>query len=178
MTSLPGSTRTAWDNPEYARPTDYPASGRRAGVEVDAALSGELMDDAFWAALEDPLTVRELARMLRKSEGTILLHLQDGTIPGHFIGRSWIVFKGEVRAWLLTRRNTPTGEQVDADPFQDWPEEFRMDELTRFFGKTSQTIRRWLEHGEIPGYRINGRWVAYKAELREALTASLNQRPI
>lgn len=176
MTGLPGSTATAWDNPGYARPTDYPASGRRAGVD-DAALSGELMDDAFWAALEDPLTVRGLAPLLRVHEATVLRRLQDGTIPGHYIGRSWIVFKCEVRAWLLTRRNTPTDELVDVDPLAGWPDELRMGELTRFFGKTHQTVRRWLEAGEIPGYRINGRWIAYKTELRDSLAATSNQLP-
>lgn len=174
MTSLSGSARNAWDNPGYARPTDYPAPGRRAGVN-DAALSGELMDDAFWAALEDPLTVRELAPLLRVHEATVLRRLQDGTIPGHYIGRSWIVFKCEVRSWLLTRRNTPTGEHVDVDPLAGWPEELRMAELTEFFGKTKQTIRRWLEQGEIPGYRINGRWITYRTELRDSLAASSNQ---
>ncbi|MBX3196389.1 MAG: helix-turn-helix domain-containing protein [Microbacteriaceae bacterium] len=135
------------------------------------------MDDAFWAALEDPLPVRELAPLLRVHEATVLRRLQDGTIPGHFIGRSWIVFKCEIRAWLLTRRNTPTGEAVETDPLAGWPDELRMGELVQFFGKTKQTIRRWLEHGDIPGYRINGRWITYASELRESLAASSNQRP-
>ena len=176
MTRRHAATVNAWDNPRYARATDDPLPGRRAGVD-DAALSGALMDDAFWAALEDPLPVRELAPLLRVHEATVLRRLQDGTIPGHHIGRSWIVFKSEVRAWLLTRRNTPTGDVVDPDPLADWPDELRMAELTVFFGKTKQTLRRWLEAGEIPGYRINGRWVVYANELRDALTTSSNQRP-
>lgn len=175
MTSLHGAAATGWDNRGYARPADYPASGRRARVDDDAALSGDLMDDAYWAALEDPLPVRELAPLLRVHEATVHRRLQDGTIPGHYIGRSWIVFKCEVRAWLLTRRNTPSGEHVDADPLSGWPDQLRMAELMEFFGKTKQTIRRWLEHGEIPGYRINGRWIVYRHELGETLAATSNQ---
>lgn len=134
------------------------------------------MNDAYWAALEDPMRVRDLAPLFRVHEATVHRRLKDGTIPGHYIGRSWIVFKCEVRAWLLTRRNVPSDEQVDADPLTGWPDELRMAELMEFFGKTKQTIRRWLEQGEIPGYRISGRWVVYKHELRTALDASSNQR--
>jgi len=87
------------------------------------------------------------------------------------------VFKCEIRAWLLTRRNTPANETIDADPLAGWPDELRMAELVRFFGKTKQTMRRWLEHGDLPGHRINGRWIVYRSELRAALAASSNQRP-
>ncbi|RGE19083.1 helix-turn-helix domain-containing protein [Leucobacter sp. wl10] len=135
-----------------------------------------MTDAEYWDALADPVPVRELAPLFRVHESTVHRHLQNGTIPGHYIGRSWIVYKCEIRAWLADRRNISTGEVIDDDPLADWPDELRMRDLTTFFGKTKQTIRAWLEDGEIPGYQINGRWVAYKAELREVLAATSNQQ--
>jgi len=77
-----------------------------------------MTDNAFWVSLPDPLPVRELAPLLRVNESTVLRRLQDGTIPGHYIGRSWLIYKSEIRAWLLTRRNTPTDEHVDPDAWR------------------------------------------------------------
>ena len=49
-----------------------------------------------------------------------------------------------------------------------------MVELMEIFGKTKQTIRRWLTEQQIPGYVINGRWVVYTHELRLALNTNAN----
>jgi excisionase family DNA binding protein len=132
------------------------------------------MDDEYWSNYSDPLPLAELAVILRLSEATVLRRLTDGTIPGHFIGRSWVVFQSEFRAWLSTRRNQPAGQPIDADPLQDCEDQLGMAELMELFGKTKQTIRRWLTDNQLPGYMVNGRWVVYKHELRESLARSLN----
>ena len=164
--------RSVWDNPKHARQPILSF----AGCRDDEAWITAMTDTEYWEALSDPLPVRELAPLFRVHEATIHRHLQNGTIPGHYIGRSWLVYKCEIRAWLAARRNIPTDQVIDDDPLADFPDELRMRDLMALFGKTKQTIRAWLEDNEIPGYRVNGRWVAYKTELRETLARTSNQR--
>lgn len=135
-----------------------------------------LMDDQYWDKFPEPLTLHALATILRVSEATALRRLQDGTIPGHFIGRSWIIFKGEFRTWLAGTRNEPLPAIANADPLAEYDDQLGMSELMELFDKTKQTIRRWLADKQIPGYLVGGRWTVYKSELREALARTSNQR--
>lgn len=128
-----------------------------------------LMGDRYWSNFSDPLPLSEIALILRLSEATVLRRLGDATIPGHFIGRSWVVFQSEFRAWLASSRNLPVDELPNPDPLIDCENQLGMAELMEIFGKTNQTIRRSLTEQQIPGYMINGRWVAYTHELRHAL---------
>jgi predicted DNA-binding transcriptional regulator AlpA len=136
-----------------------------------------LMDDEYWSHFSDPLPLSDLALILRISEATVLRRLGDATIPGHFIGRSWIVFQSEFRAWLASRRNQPLEELPNPDPLINCDDQLGMAELMELFGKTKQTIRRWLVDEQIPAYQISGRWIVYKSELRTTLASTLNQRP-
>lgn len=111
---------------------------------------------------------------MRLSETTVLRRLQDATIPGHFVGGSWIVFQSEFRAWLAGRRNLPMDELPNPDPLIACADQLGIVELMEIFGKTKQTIRRWLTEQQIPGYVINGRWVVYTHELRQTLNTNLN----
>jgi hypothetical protein len=137
-----------------------------------------LMDDEYWAKFPEPLTLRAIATILRVSETTVLRRLQDSTIPGHFIGGSWIVFKGEFRAWLATTRNEPFDAGVNTDPLAEYEDELGMSELIELFDKTKQTIRKWLLNKTIPGYQVLGRWTVYKAELHDTLVQTSNQAPV
>jgi predicted DNA-binding transcriptional regulator AlpA len=137
-----------------------------------------LMDDEYWSHFSDPLPLSEVAVILRISEATVLRRLGDATIPGHFIGGSWIVFQSEFRAWLVSRRNQPLEELPNPDPLINCDDQLGMAELMDLFGKTKQTIRRWLLENQIPGYMLNGRWTVYTGELREALNSNLNIRGI
>ena len=133
------------------------------------------MDDEYWSHFSDPLPLSDLAVILRISEATVLRWLGDATIPGHFIGHSWIVFQSEFRAWLAGRRNQPVEEAINPDPLINCDEQLGMAELVELFGKTKQTIRRWLLDSQIPGYQISGRWTVYKSELKALLAATSNQ---
>ena len=135
---------------------------------------GFLMDDEYWSNFSDPLPLSELAVILRVSEATVLRRLGDATIPGHFIGRSWIVFQSEFRAWLASRRNQPVDELPNPDPLINCDDQLGMTELMELFGKTKQTVRRWLTDNQIPGYMLNGRWVVYTHELRQTLDSNSN----
>lgn len=160
---------------------EIPLRGDNSGhAPALAALGAEfggspLMDDDYWASIPDPLPVRDLALLFKMSESSVFRRLQDGTIPAHYIGRSWIVYKGEVRAWLLTRRNVPLEMDFDPDPLADYPDAMPIPDLMAVFGKTKQTIRVWLKDGTIPAYKVNGRWIAYKAEIRQLLAQTSNQ---
>jgi hypothetical protein len=137
-----------------------------------------LMDDEYWPHFSDPLPLSELALILRLSETTVLRRLQDVTIPGHFIGGSWIVFQSEFRAWLASRRNPSMDELPNLDPLIACEDQLGMVELMEIFRKTKQTIRRWLTERQIPGYLINGRWVVYTLELRQTLNTNANTAKI
>ena len=143
---------------------------------LDATSLPALMDDDYWAKFPEPLTLRAIATILRVSEATVLRRLQDGTIPGHFIGRSWIVFQCEFRTWLAGTRNEPLPVGADCDPLADYDDQLGMSELMELFAKTKQTIRAWLENKTLPGYKVAGQWTAYKSELRATLAATSNQQ--
>jgi len=164
--ALTAAAESPWDNAEHA-------PNGPSGPAAD--LTPALMDDEYWTSLPDPIPVRALAAAFKVHDDTVLRRLKDGTIPGHYIGGSWIVFKSEVRAWLLTQRNTPLELDVDDDPLSELPDELGMAELVELFGKTKQTIRSWLRAGTIPGYFLAGRWIAYKHEIRQLLDATSNQ---
>lgn len=142
---------------------------------LDAVPPPALMDDDYWAKFPEPLTLRAIATVLRVSEATVLRRLQDGTIPGHFIGRSWIIFQCEFRAWLATTRNEPLPVDVACDPLADYDDQLGMSELMELFNKTKQTIRKWLTENHLPGYQLAGRWTVYKSELRDTLAQTSNQ---
>ena len=143
---------------------------------LDAVSPPALMDDDYWAKFPEPLTLHAIATVLRVSEATVLRRLQDGTIPGHFVGRSWIIFQCEFRAWLATTRNEPLPAEVACDPLADYDDQLGMSELMELFGKTKQTIRKWLTENHLPGYQVAGRWTVYKSELRDTLALTANQR--
>jgi hypothetical protein len=142
---------------------------------LDAVPPSALMDDDYWAKFPEPLTLHAIATVLRVSEATVLRRLQDGTIPGHFIGRSWIIFQCEFRAWLATTRNEPLPADVECDPLADYDDQLGMSELMELFNKTKQTIRAWLGNNTLPGYQVAGRWTVYKSELRDTLAKTSNQ---
>lgn len=174
MSEFPGLEMAVRDNELY-EPDPYRAAPDSSSAPSWTLLDVPLMDDDYWAQLPNPLTLQSIAHIVRMSETTVLRRLQDGTIPGHFIGRSWIIFQGEFRAWLASRRNTPSPEPIVDDPLADCEDQLGMPELMELFGKTKQTIRKWLVDGQIPGYQISGRWTVRKSELRETLASTSNQ---
>ena len=174
MSEFLGLAVAVRDNEPY-EPDPYRAAFDSSSVPSCPPPDAPLMDDDFWAQLPSPLTLQAIAHIVRMSETTVLRRLQDGTIPGHFIGRSWIIFQGEFRAWLASRRNTPSSEVFVVDPLAVYQDQLGMPELMELFGKTKQTIRKWLVDGQIPGYQFAGRWIVLKSELRETLVSSSNQ---
>lgn len=149
-------------------------AGRTSPCAPPLQRESNLMDDNYWSNFSDPLPLSELATILRISEATVLRRLGDATIPGHFIGHSWIIFQSEFRTWLSSRRNLPVGDTLNPDPLLNCDDQLGMAELMQLFGKTKQTIRRWLTDNQIPGYMLNGRWVVYTQELRDALNGNFN----
>lgn len=142
---------------------------------MGASEGPHLHDDAYWAQLPHALSLRTVALIVRLSETTVLRRLQDGTIPGHFIARSWIILKTEFRAWLADRRNIPLTTDFTIDPLAEFEEHLGIPELMELFGKTKQTVRKWLSENHIPGYQISGKWMVHKTELRSALASTHNQ---
>ncbi|MBX3196237.1 MAG: helix-turn-helix domain-containing protein [Microbacteriaceae bacterium] len=160
MTSLPGTGVATWDTRRHApRPEREPSPG------ILSRIPPELMDADYWDALPDPIPVAHLAVIFRVHEQTILNRLADGTIPAHRIGRSWIVFKAELYAFLMKRRGQPL--EAEPDPLVGFPEDLDIEDLMALFGKHKQTIRRWLIDQELPGYQeLDRSWRCGREALR------------
>ena len=151
-------------------------SGLTSAQGSDGTSPLPLMDDDFWAAFPDPLPLVDVAAIVRLSTVTVLRRLMSGEIPGHFIGGSWIVFKNDFRAWLGTMRNDPLPPPPDLDPLDRFDDQLNVADLMDLFGKGKDTILRWLRQRSLPGYMIANRWTVSKAELRDTLARTSNQR--
>lgn len=178
--AVPGFGATGLDNGGHVSPAtavvdvdDPTEPGPPHGLDGISALP--LMDDDFWARLPDPLPLAVIADVVRLSSVTVLRRLHAGEIPGHFIGRSWIVFQDEFRAWLGTMRNDPITPPAAVDPLARFDDTLGVVDLMELFGKGKPTILRWLANKHIPGYLVAGRWTVYKSELRQTLAQTSNQ---
>lgn len=137
-----------------------------------------MSEEDYWAQFPDTLTTADVAKIIRTGIQAVRARLRRGTIPGHRIGDTWIIFKPEIRAWLASTSNQHhTGDTPAVDVLADYPDELNYRDLMRLFGvKYKGTIYIWLEQGHIPGSFIEGRWIVHKWQLRERLDATSNQR--
>lgn len=131
--------------------------------EVEAA-------DAYWAGLPPTLTTAALGRVLRINEDTTLRRLGEGRIPGYRLTvSSWLIFRDELRAYLLASHNRRPEHAPVPDVLRGCPEVLGYRELMALLGKSKPTVYAWLQAGTIPGYFLDGRWLVYRHELRIAL---------
>lgn len=127
------------------------------------------MDDEYWATFPAALTTADVARVLRISENTVLRRLRDRKLPGYRLTTKWFVFRDELRAVLDTASNRRTGAPEAVDALAGYPEELGYRDLMELLGKTKPTIYAWLDAGTLPAYRVEGRWIVYRHELRKTL---------
>jgi DNA (cytosine-5)-methyltransferase 1 len=57
--------------------------------------------------MEEMLTTKEVAQKLRLSVETVKKMLREGILPGHKVGRKWLVSSEELTQYLAKQRNTP-----------------------------------------------------------------------
>jgi len=132
------------------------------------------MSDATWASLGPVLSTSDLMRVTGMKEVTVWRWLKRGTLPGHVISGSWIVYREEVRAKIDDPEKQPLEPVEFLSTFDDV---VKIEEAELLFGKTRQTIYKWLSQGAIPGHQMGVSWVLYRDELRECLVAASNQSP-
>ncbi len=178
-----GRETPGWDNAGHGlpqAPTGIASiSGRHTPLLArhPGGTAASVTDDDYWAAFPDTLTTTDLARILRVGRPAVQARLKRGTIPGHLIENSWIVFKAEIRAWLASTSNqAPTTPPAPVDVLAGYPEEMSYRDLMVLFGKTKPTIYSWLLSGVIPASRSENRWFIFKAQLRPLLDRTSNQR--
>lgn len=51
--------------------------------------------------------------------------------------------------------------------FRDVPEKLGVEEAAEILGINPRTISNWLRDGQIPGYKLPGKWLILREELRE-----------
>lgn len=51
--------------------------------------------------------------------------------------------------------------------FADAPEKFGVDEAAELLGVNPRTISNWLRDNQLPGYKLPGKWLILREELRE-----------
>lgn len=135
-----------------------------------------MTEEDYWAQYPDTLTTSDVAKIISIGTPAVRARLRDGTIPGHRIGDSWIIFKPEIRAWLNATSNSRREPYEPGDVLAGYPDELSYRDLMRLFGKIKQTIYTWLEQGHLPGSFAAGHWVIHKWQLQERLAESSNQR--
>lgn len=63
--------------------------------------------------MENLLTVKEVAALLRVSAQTLYKMLEQGEIPAVKVGSQWRFDRGEIRVWLTSRGAEPAGPTGD-----------------------------------------------------------------
>lgn len=61
--------------------------------------------DELFEELPHVLSVSDLTRVLGKDRATVYRWLKKGEIPGVLIDTTWIIYRDEVRDYLLSRHN-------------------------------------------------------------------------
>lgn len=182
MSILTDSPSTHCHNAENAAPADPPSAQRphrpngfalRIPSRSNHEAPHPVTDDDYWATYPATLTAAHLSKILRIGEPAVHARLRNGTIPAHRIARSWIVFRDEIRTWLAASSNRPTEEPLSpVDVLAPYGDELNYRDLMDLFVKTKPTIYTWLNDGVIPATHANGRWVVFKPQLRDFLSAT------
>lgn len=59
--------------------------------------------------------------------------------------------------------------------FADLPPRLQVEEVSDLLGVSSKGVYGWLRDGVIPGYRVGGRWIVLRDELKETLLSGANR---
>lgn len=137
-----------------------------------------MAEDDYWDTLPVTLKSKDLERLLQIGQTTVSLWLNRGTIPGHQIAHSWIVFRSEVRQWLESTSTVPVPEHEPyPHPLDAYDEFLNYRDLMALLGKSRPAIFGWLNDGTIPAVRPGGRWRVEKGALHRLFDETSNQRP-
>lgn len=134
-----------------------------------------VIDEKYWAEFGPVLSTAELARMLRKSDLTVWKWLTDGTIPGHNLGRSWLVYLEPVRRMI--EQGPQPGVQLPDELLARYGEELLVSDIAALTGRKAKTVHRWLTEGTLPGHRVGRSWLLYKSEFIGLLRRTSNANP-
>ncbi|WP_295792205.1 helix-turn-helix domain-containing protein [uncultured Microbacterium sp.] len=141
------------------------------------AASSRMAEDDYWDTLPVTLKSKDLERLLQIGQTTVSLWLNRGTIPGHQIAHSWIVFRNEVRQWLESTSTVPVPEHEPyPHPLDEYGDTLTYRELMVLLGKSRPAIFGWLNNGAIPAVRPGGKWLVEKRALHRLLDETSNQR--
>jgi excisionase family DNA binding protein len=58
--------------------------------------------------------------------------------------------------------------------FADEPQVLDPSRAAELLGCKRSTLYKWLGEGAIPGYRVAGRWIIYRDELKETIARGRN----
>jgi excisionase family DNA binding protein len=153
---------------EQTTPDSPPSTG---------AASPRMADDDYWDTLPVTLKSKDLERLLQIGQTTVSLWLNRGTIPGHQIAHSWIIFRNEVRQWLESTSTVPIPEHEPyPHPLDEYGDTLTYRDLMVLLGKSRPAIFGWLNNGTIPAVRPGGKWLVEKRTLRRLLEETSNQR--
>jgi excisionase family DNA binding protein len=50
-----------------------------------------------------------------------------------------------------------------------------VEELSKFFGVSNQTIWRWCKHGKIPAFKIGSQWKIRQSDLNKIINQKLTK---
>jgi excisionase family DNA binding protein len=128
----------------------------------------EKISEVQWAALPKVLDAAIIAQLLGMSNQGVLARLSKGTIPAYRIGRYYVVFRDEFRAFL-----EDPGTKVDV--LEDYPETLNTGDVHRLFERPRTVITEWFANKLLPGQKDGHYWVVRKRTLRAFLDKRSNQ---
>lgn len=73
---------------------------------VRPPLAMTYIDDLF-AKYPVAMSVDQVCEVLGRPQSTIYKWLGDGTIPGSKFGESWVIYREEIKALVVSGRNVP-----------------------------------------------------------------------
>lgn len=75
-------------------------------LPVRSPLAMSHIDDLF-SRYGVTMSVPEVSEILGRPHSTIYKWLGDGTIPASKVGESWVIYRDEIKALIVSRRNLP-----------------------------------------------------------------------
>lgn len=134
--------------------------------------AARLVDEEFWSHFPATLKPADLATIYRKKPVTIWRWLNRASIPGHRVGKSWVIFREEVRSKLEDSAARPS---EPSEGLRVLPDSFGVGAAADFLGVHEQTVYGWLQSGVMPARQTGGYWLIFKSELRDWLRSTSNQ---
>lgn len=137
------------------------------------------MRDAEAPDLLPTLGAAGVAKLLGMSVQTVNTWAKTDRMPAYQVGRSWIVFRAEIQAWLESTSTDPHRDRSPVgDPLASLPPLLSPAETAALLWVSAPTLNKMLDSGELPYFNLGARKRIETAALRSFLEGVRNDAPV